>query len=204
MSANTTKELHALAVHVFPSEEARLAAQEQGLIGPDDLVLTPDPGSSLYDQLAAAADFADTAAGRASAIAAFLEDAVATNAFQGIPGPKGDTGPRGERGEKGDQGIPGAKGDIGPRGEQGPRGDGVVADILTGSLLKAQWANKQQSLSFPALTANSRVIVSPAETDSSAYAAAGIRATQLFAGGIRFAVDTLPASDVGVQILLLY
>lgn len=177
MSAAATKELHALAVHVFPSEEARLSAEAQGLISPEDLVLTPDTGANVYDQLSAVAGLAGAAAERAGSIAAFLEDAVATNAFQGEPG---------------------------PRGEQGPKGTGIVADVLSGVLLQDQWVNKQQSLSFPALTPGSGVIVGPDAADFSPYAAAGIRATQLLAGGILFYADTLPPADVGVQIILLY
>ena len=120
MSAASTKELHVMNVHIFASEEARLAAQAAGLIGPEDLTLTPDIGADLYESLVEATASAAKAAGRADTIAAFLEDAVATEAFKGNPGPQGEMGPQGEQGPKGDTGPQGQQG---PQGIAGPAGD---------------------------------------------------------------------------------
>jgi len=39
-----TTELHRLKVHVFESEAQREAAWNEGLIGPDDISVTPDTG----------------------------------------------------------------------------------------------------------------------------------------------------------------
>lgn len=38
------RELHLMKVHVFGSEEERAAAQLEGLIGAEDLVITPESG----------------------------------------------------------------------------------------------------------------------------------------------------------------
>jgi len=38
------RELHLMKVHVFNSEEERAAAQLEGIIGEDDLVITPESG----------------------------------------------------------------------------------------------------------------------------------------------------------------
>lgn len=200
MSTAVSKELHGMTVHIFPSEQARQEAHMEGLIGPEDLILTPDTGSNVYDQLAEAAESAGAAAARATGIAATLEDAVAANAFQGLPGPPGETGPQGPAGP---QGGPGPQGIPGPPGERGPKGTGVVADILLGTLDQSLWADGKQSIPAPGVTAGSHVIVGPDAADFSLYAAAGIRGCELLEGQVVFACDTLPASDVDVHILLL-
>lgn len=41
---STERELHLMKVHVFNSEEERAAAQLEGIIGEDDLVITPESG----------------------------------------------------------------------------------------------------------------------------------------------------------------
>ena len=41
---STERELHLMKVHVFNSEEERAAAAAEGLIGEDDLVITPESG----------------------------------------------------------------------------------------------------------------------------------------------------------------
>ena len=41
---STERELHLMKVHVFNSEEERAAAVAEGLIGEDDLVITPESG----------------------------------------------------------------------------------------------------------------------------------------------------------------
>ncbi len=41
---STQRELHLMKVHVFNSEEERAAAQREGIIGEDDLVITPECG----------------------------------------------------------------------------------------------------------------------------------------------------------------
>ena len=41
---STQRELHLMKVHVFNSEEERAAAQLEGIIGEDDLVITPESG----------------------------------------------------------------------------------------------------------------------------------------------------------------
>ena len=38
------RELHLMKVHVFNSEEERAVAQLEGIIGEDDLVITPESG----------------------------------------------------------------------------------------------------------------------------------------------------------------
>lgn len=200
MNAASTKELHAMTVHIFPSEEARLAAQSEGRIGPEDLVLTPDTGAEVYDRLIAAAQSAEAGANRSQAIAAFLEAAVAENTFQGGPGPKGDPGPQGERGAQGD---PGPQGPPGPQGEPGSGGGSILADIRTASLLQSQWENKRQTIAIEGLTAASHVIVGPEASQIPLYMAAGIRATELLPGALTFTADALPGSDIAVQILRL-
>lgn len=231
MSSIATKELHVMNVHIFASEEARLAAQAAGRIGPEDLTLTPDTGADLYESLVEATASATTAAGRADTIATILEDAVSSEAFkgdpgpqgemgpqgeqgplgeqgpQGEPGPKGDTGLQGETGPKGDtgpQGDPGPQGEPGPKGERGPQGAGVVAETITATLQASLWVNKAQIVPALGVTAQSGVFVSPAPADLNAYAAAGIRATELLEGSIAFAADSLPAGDIDVQIIFLF
>ena len=41
---SSERELHLMKVHVFNSEEERAAAQLEGIIGEDDLVITPESG----------------------------------------------------------------------------------------------------------------------------------------------------------------
>ena len=41
---STQRELHLMKVHVFNSEEERAEAQLAGIIGEDDLVITPECG----------------------------------------------------------------------------------------------------------------------------------------------------------------
>lgn len=41
---STERELHLMKVHVFNSEEERAQAQREGIIGEDDLVITPESG----------------------------------------------------------------------------------------------------------------------------------------------------------------
>lgn len=43
--ANTVNELHFMTLHVFKSEEERAAAEAQGIIGENDLVITPETGN---------------------------------------------------------------------------------------------------------------------------------------------------------------
>ncbi|MEA5058930.1 MAG: collagen-like protein [Candidatus Pelethousia sp.] len=200
MSLYTTKDLHGMTVHVFPSEQIRMEAQAEGIIGPEDLVLTPDIGSNVYDQLAQAAEIAQTAAVRAESIAVTLEDAVATNAFDGPQGPPGQTGPQGPVGP---QGEPGSQGIPGPPGETGPQGAGIIADILSGTLVQTAWTDAMQSIPAPGVTTQSNVIVTPAPASAAAYMAAGIRGCELLEGYIVFSCDTPPANNVDVKILLL-
>lgn len=43
--ANTLTELHFMTLHIFESEAARAEAEAQGLIGENDLVITPETGN---------------------------------------------------------------------------------------------------------------------------------------------------------------
>ena len=89
-------------------------------------------------------------------------------------------------------------------GERGPQGAGIVAEVIAATLQAGLWVNKAQSIPAAGITAQSGVFVSPAPADLNAYAAAGIRATELLEGSIAFAADSLPAGDIDVQIIFLY
>lgn len=126
MNPVSTKELHNLTVHVFPSEEARAQAQAQGAIGAEDLVLTPDTGAAIYGEMREAVQTAQAAASQAASISATLEAALAGGALQGPPGQTGETGPQGPvgpPGEPGPQGPAGPKGEAGAQGPAGPKGE---------------------------------------------------------------------------------
>ena len=126
MNPVSTKELHNLTVHVFPSEEARAQAQAQGAIGAEDLVLTPDTGAAIYGEMREAAQTAQAAASQAASISATLEAALAGGALQGPPGQAGETGPQGPvgpPGEPGPQGPAGPQGEAGAQGPAGPKGE---------------------------------------------------------------------------------
>ena len=100
-----TQELHTMKVHVFPSEEGRLAAQAEGLIGQDDLVLTPDTGESLFEDMQAATTAANAAVARAEALSQEFEDALSGGILQGPPGPQGAPGADGADGADGQNGA---------------------------------------------------------------------------------------------------
>lgn len=58
-----------------------------------------------------------------------LEEAVASGAFKGDPGEKGEKGDPGEKGEKGDPGEKGETGARGAQGEKGEKGDPGVTPV---------------------------------------------------------------------------
>lgn len=68
----TERELHLMKVHVFNSEQERAEARLQGLIGEDDLVITPECGP--IDS-----DMSDTSANPVEnrAIKAYVDAAIA-------------------------------------------------------------------------------------------------------------------------------
>ena len=201
MSCVTSKELRNMTVHIFTSETDRLAAQADGTIGPEDMVLTPDTGTSIYDRMTEATESAEAAATRAVSVVAAVEEVLSSGDLRG---PAGDQGPEGPKGDPGPQGAPGPKGEQGSKGDQGPKGTDIVADILTATLHQNLWLNHQQSVDAPGVTIDGNIIVGPDTSGYSLYAAAGIRATALNSGSVVFTADTLPAGDVDVQILLLY
>ena len=174
-----TKTLHCMQVHIFPSEEARLAAKGAGTIGSEDLVLTPDIGVTTYENMEAATAQAQSAAERAESIAESLEEAVAANAFQGPAGPQGEVGP------------------------QGPAGPGTVAAVVSVMLEAAGWSEGMQTIAAPGITAQSHVIVTPAPESLTGYATACIRAYALGEGSVSFLCDTLPGADMGVNLVIL-
>ena len=96
-----TQELHTMRVHVFASEADRLAAQAEGLVSQDDLVLTPDTGESLFEDMQAATDAANAAIARAEELSQEFEDALSGGILQGPPGPQGTPGTDGADGENG-------------------------------------------------------------------------------------------------------
>lgn len=209
MNPASTKELHCLTVHVFPSEEARAQAQAEGGIGAEDLALTPDTGAGVYDGIREAAQSAQAAAERAGTISAALETALADGALQGPAGPKGEPGAQGPAGPKGETGAQGPKGDAGeqgpagPRGETGPQGPVAVRANLTGTLLYGQWMSGKQGVAAPGVGPDSTVIVSPSPESFSVYSEAGTRACELKDGFVIFTYDTLPTADMVVNILLM-
>ena len=79
MSSIATKELHVMNVHIFASEEARLAAQAAGRIGPEDLTLTPDTGADLYESLVEATAPRTVDVGAAARSLVGKVDAIYTN-----------------------------------------------------------------------------------------------------------------------------
>ena len=83
--AATVRELHCMKVHVFESEESHARAREQGLIGPEDLVLTPDRG--LIDS-----ELSDTSANPVEnrAVKRYIDQAIA-NALAGLKDQGGET-----------------------------------------------------------------------------------------------------------------
>ena len=96
-----TQELHTMRVHVFASEADRLAAQAEGLVSQDDLVLTPDTGESLFEDMQAATDAANAAIARTEELSQEFEDALSGGILQGPPGPQGTPGTDGADGENG-------------------------------------------------------------------------------------------------------
>ena len=90
-----------MKVHVFASEADRLSAQSEGLIGQDDLVLTPDTGASLFEDMQAATKAASTAASRAEELSQEFEEALSSGILQGPPGPQGIPGADGADGQNG-------------------------------------------------------------------------------------------------------
>ena len=220
-----TQELHTMKVHVFPSEEGRLAAQAEGLIGQDDLVLTPDTGESLFEDMQAATTAANAAVARAEALSQEFEDALSGGILQGPPGPQGAPGADGADGADGqngatftpslsaegilswtnDQGLqnPAAVSIRGPEGPAGAQGAAAVLSTHTGTLLFGQWVNARQVVEIPEITPNSLVVVSPTPESFSVYSAAGTRAFILVEGAVGFTYDTLPTADMTVNIMIL-
>ena len=217
-----TQELHTMRVHVFASEADRLAAQAEGLVSQDDLVLTPDTGESLFEDMQAATDAANAAIARAEELSQEFEDALSGGILQGPPGPQGTPGTDGADGENGatftpslsaegilswtnDQGLqnPAAVSIRGPQGPTGPQGAPAVLSTHTGTLLFGQWVNSVQGVDIPEITPESLVIVSPTPESFSVYSAAGTRAFTLVEGAVGFTYDTLPTADMTVNIMIL-
>lgn len=174
-----TTHLHQLQVHIFPSEAAHAAAVAAGDIGENDLVLTPDTGDELYQNLEAAIQTAHTGAQHAETIAATLEERLAAGAF---------TGPQGEPGQQ---------------GPTGPAGKNALSDTYTVTLVQSGWQDKAQALALSVISEQSRIMVSPDPACINAYAAAGVYAHALGAGTISFQCDRMPNADLTVHILLL-
>ena len=68
----TKRELHLMKVHVFNSEQERVEAQLQGLIGEDDLVITPECGPIDSEMSDASANPVEN-----RAIKAYIDSAIA-------------------------------------------------------------------------------------------------------------------------------
>ena len=211
-----------MKVHVFASEADRLSAQSEGLIGQDDLVLTPDTGASLFEDMQAATKAASTAASRAEELSQEFEEALSSGILQGPPGPQGIPGADGADGQNGatftpslspegvlswsnDQGLenPAAVSIRGPEGPTGPQGVPAVVSTHTCTLIFGQWVNGLQAVSVPGITPDSLVVVSPTPESFSVYSAAGTRAFTLVEDGIGFTYDSLPTEDMTVNIMVL-
>lgn len=74
---------------------------------------------------------------------------------------------------------------------------GVITRIVT--LLASSWQNNAQTVGIDGLTANKRVVISPADLDAAAYVLANITATTA-EGEVRFSCGTVPEQNITVYI----
>ena len=175
MNPTTTTNLYAMNVHVFNSEEEHEQAKLEEIIGENDLVITPDEGTSILQQM--------------QNISNDFKTGIESGEYKGKDGATftPSLSEEGLLSWTNDQGLqnPAAVSIRGPQGPTGPQGAPAVLSTHTGTLLLGQWVNSVQPESF------------------SVYSAAGTRAFNLVEGAVGFTYDTLPTDDMTVNIMIL-
>lgn len=71
------------------------------------------------------------------------------------------------------------------------------------TLVAANWSSNTQTITVQGVTATNTIIVSPIPTDAEDYAAAGILCTGQATNALTFTCQTVPASDLQVNIVIL-
>lgn len=71
------------------------------------------------------------------------------------------------------------------------------------TLVAANWSSNTQTITIQGVTATNTIIVSPIPTDAEDYAAAGILCTGQATNALTFTCQTVPASDLQVNIVIL-
>lgn len=118
------------------------------------------PTPSVYQEIFAAAQGAETAAQNAEKIAQTVRDDADKGAFDGEPGPAGPQGPEGPQGPTGPEGPQGERGPTGPQGPQGEPGrDGVQIDDTAVSSTETWSSRKIIDTLCPAFSAEGNPVV---------------------------------------------
>lgn len=193
MNPTTTTNLYAMNVHVFNSEEEHEQAKLEEIIGENDLVITPDEGVSILQQM--------------QNISNDFKTGIESGEYKGKDGATftPSLSEEGLLSWTNDQGLqnPAAVSIRGPQGPTGPQGTPAVLSTHTGTLLLGEWVNAQQAVGISEIVPESLVIVSPTPESFSVYSAAGTRAFALAEGSVGFTYDTLPTDDMTVNIMIL-
>ena len=71
------------------------------------------------------------------------------------------------------------------------------------TLTAAGWSNNTQNAAIARATATNSIVVSPIPANQSAYSDAGILCTAQAAGSITFVCDSVPATDIQVNVLVV-
>ena len=83
-----------------------------------------------------------------------------------------------------------------------PSGGGS-ATATTATLLDSGWSSNSQTVNVTGVTASNNVIVSAAPASQSDYSACGIICTAQGAGTLTFTCDTVPATSITVNVLII-
>ena len=71
------------------------------------------------------------------------------------------------------------------------------------TLTAAGWSNNTQNAAIAKATATNSIVVSPIPANQSAYSDAGILCTAQATGSITFVCDSVPATDIQVNVLVV-
>ena len=71
------------------------------------------------------------------------------------------------------------------------------------TLTAAGWSNNTQNAAIAKATATNSIVVSPIPANQSAYSDAGILCTAQAVGSITFVCDSVPATDIQVNVLVV-
>lgn len=204
MNPSETIDLHVLKVHVFQNNTDMEQAKLDGTIGDNDLVITPDTGENILQQMTDIASQVESAAARAESSATSIEAGISNGTFIGATFTPSISN-EGVLSWSNDKALtnPEPVNIRGPQGETGPQGLSAIASTCTGTLISSQWLDRTQSVAAPGVTPDSIVIVSPTPESFSLYSASGMRANVLLDGYVAFTYDSLPGENITVNILIL-